>query len=486
MSATAVPKKLKKSKQISAETAVETPSTTDQIERTADVSNLTQHGWIAGVIGSITVLALGFVGSRLNVLEKGWGLPIDVTPSKNTSAIFALVVVAAVMFVVELGVRLKVERGSVISIPAEIREKRYAEFFFRCVKIYVADLLIISTFWALYHSAPEYGFTKSPTGYYQPWFIIMDGIYWTYVYGGLPYILLTRAFQHDPKADRKTPAFTVFKALKLIEARIGLLAKNAPAPEKFDEFDRTAVLGLFVKAFFVPLMTIFFADQFNSLVKNYSFALTLMANGLRKPTVRESYDCALSVIFAVDVGLAWAGYVLSSRWIKNGMVSVEPTVLGWLVALLCYPPFNSNPGRYFSNPGEHAFLALTSKPAVILLASCSIASFSVYTISTVVFGLHFSNLTHRGIITTGPYSVVRHPAYASKNFSWWCVMFPFAIVDAVNKGSYGTLITSFVGLLSLSGLYYLRAITEERHLSKDPEYQDYMQRVRHRFIPGVL
>lgn len=489
MTEAAVPKKLRKTKRIKREEPVEAPleAPEGQIERTADVSALTQHGWVAGVIGSVAVLALGYIGSRINVLDKGWGLPIDVTPNKSTSAIFALVVVAAIMFVVELTVRLRVEKGKVLSIPDEIREKRYADFAFRCVKIYVADLIIISLFWAAYKSAGEYGFKRtSGAGYYQPWFTMLDPIFWTYAVGGLPYILLTRALQHDPKADRKLPAFTLFKALKHIEARLGFSKKGDAAPEPFNEFDRTAVLGLFVKAFFVPLMTVFFADQFTNLVKNYSFAIGLLTSGARKFTVRESYDCALSVIFAVDVGLAWAGYVLSSRWIKNGMVSVEPTVLGWLVALLCYPPFNRVPGGYFSNPGEHAFLALTSKPAVILLASCSIASFAVYTASTVVFGLHFSNLTHRGIITTGPYSVVRHPAYASKNFSWWCVMFPFAIYDAITKQNVGTLITHFVGLLSLSGLYYLRAITEERHLSKDPEYQDYMKRVPYRFIPGVL
>ena len=483
-----VPKKVRKVKRAKQQQAPETQVVDESIDRTDDVSNLTQHGWIAGGVGSVAVLLLGFIGSRRNVLEQGWGLPIDVVPNKNTSAIFALVVIAALMFIVELGVRMRVEKNSIISIPAEIREKRYVEFFISCVKIYLADLFLIFLFWQLYHTAGEYGFKRnSAAGYYQPWFLMMDPIFWGYVYAGLPYIMITRAFQHDPKADRKAPAFVVFKTLRHLEA--WFTKKDRSTLEPFDKFDRTAILGLFVKAFFVPLMTVFFADQFSSLVKNYSFATGLIVGGTRKPTVRESYDCALSVIFAVDVGLAWAGYVLSSRWIKNGMVSVEPTVLGWAVALLCYPPFNRVPGFYFSNPGEHAFLALTYKPAIILLASCSIASFAVYTASTVMFGLHFSNLTHRGIIQTGPYSVVRHPAYASKNFSWWCVMFPYAIYQAVitpSADSFGLLGTHFVGLVSLTGLYYLRAITEERHLSKDPEYQDYMKRVPHRFIPGVL
>ena len=68
-------------------------------------------------------------------------------------------------------------------------------------------------------------------------------------------------------------------------------------------------------------------------------------------------------------------------------------------------------------------------------------------------------------------------------------MFPYAIYQALSQpswDSFGALLVNFVGLLSLSGLYYLRALTEERHLSKDPEYQDYMKRVPFRFIPGVV
>ena len=35
-------------------------------------------------------------------------------------------------------------------------------------------------------------------------------------------------------------------------------------------------------------------------------------------------------------------------------------------------------------------------------------------------------------------------------------------------------------------IYYLRAITEERHLIKDPEYQEYAKKVKHRFIPKIF
>jgi protein-S-isoprenylcysteine O-methyltransferase Ste14 len=92
----------------------------------------------------------------------------------------------------------------------------------------------------------------------------------------------------------------------------------------------------------------------------------------------------------------------------------------------------------------------------------------VYVWSTIVFGGRFSNLTHRGIITSGPYRYTKHPAYLAKNLSWWLVSMPFMI----NTGVLASL-RCCVLLLMLNGVYYLRAKTEERHLSLDPVYRRY-------------
>ena len=39
---------------------------------------------------------------------------------------------------------------------------------------------------------------------------------------------------------------------------------------------------------------------------------------------------------------------------------------------------------------------------------------AIYAWGTVAFGIRFSNLTHRGILTNGPYAWTRHPAYVSE------------------------------------------------------------------------
>ena len=46
-------------------------------------------------------------------------------------------------------------------------------------------------------------------------------------------------------------------------------------------------------------------------------------------------------------------------------------------------------------------------------------------------------------------------------------------------------LTPILSLMAWSSIYYMRAITEERHLALDPEYRVYMQKVKYRFLPGI-
>lgn len=454
----------------------------EKLRRSRELSRLSAHGWMAGLAGAATVLLMGYLGAKREVMSRGWALVGEGDPALATA--FPLLVIASVMFAVEVGIRLKVDGGKIISMPDDLRTGGLGRFVGECVQIYLVELGILGLALGAYQVTNEYGFARNAE-YYRPWFSVMGIFFKIYLYGGLPYVMLTRAFQHDARADKRQAAFTLIKAARKLFARLGAPIE---APEPFEAGDRTAVLGLFVKLFFVPLMTVFFADQFSHLIKNVTYVSDLLAPAPgRSPSfgIRDFYNVSFTVIFSIDVGLAWAGYVVSSRWIKNGMYSVEPTVLGWVVALLSYPPFNRVFGFYFSTPGENGFLSISSHTAVVFLALCSVLSFVGYMSATVCFGLRFSNLTHRGIVTTGAYGIVRHPAYAAKNFSWWCVMLPYALYEASTQHTTGPLL-QVLGLVMMSSIYFMRAITEERHLGRDAEYRAYMKKVPYRFIPGVV
>ena len=95
---------------------------------------------------------------------------------------------------------------------------------------------------------------------------------------------------------------------------------------------------------------------------------------------------------------------------------------------------------------------------------------AAYAWATVAFGLRFSNLSWRGVLTNGPYRFTRHPAYLAKNTFWWLASLPMLAtshspVDAIRN-------TALLGLVS--ALYYWRARTEEAHLlAEDPKYVAY-------------
>ena len=62
----------------------------------------------------------------------------------------------------------------------------------------------------------------------------------------------------------------------------------------------------------------------------------------------------------------------------------------------------------------------------------------------------------------------------AKNISWWLTSMPFLIGAGM-----GDAILHSAMLLLFNGVYLLRAITEERHLSRDPDYGAYKAYIAH-------
>jgi protein-S-isoprenylcysteine O-methyltransferase Ste14 len=120
----------------------------------------------------------------------------------------------------------------------------------------------------------------------------------------------------------------------------------------------------------------------------------------------------------------------------------------------------------------------------VAVAVSMLLCIGIYVWASLALGWRASNLTNRGIVTTGPYRWLRHPAYAAKNISWWIGAAPLLIRYACSDR--WCLVPVIVGTAAWSGIYVLRAITEERHLGSDPDYRAYRARVRWRFFPGLV
>ncbi len=220
-----------------------------------------------------------------------------------------------------------------------------------------------------------------------------------------------------------------------------------------------------VKGFFLAFMLSIVPGNFANVVR------WNVADVLSGPVPLANF--LIVVMFLIDVSFATIGYMLTMRPLDAHIRSAEPTMAGWTAALICYPPFvlmgSGGPLDYHRDTAEWSHWLAASDIALWLLGAVLVMLTAIYAWATVAFGLRFSNLTHRGILTHGPYRWTRHPAYLSKNLFWWGSTLPFL----VTSGSLVDAVRNSAILAIVSGIYYWRARTEERHLSADPDYVAY-------------
>ncbi len=184
----------------------------------------------------------------------------------------------------------------------------------------------------------------------------------------------------------------------------------------------------------------------------------------------------IETLFLVDVQIGTVGYLLTFRPLDAHIRSGNPLLAGWVAALMCYPPFvwgtmgNANVLGYEAAIGGWSHWFAGSPPLLWAWAALLVCLTAIYAWATFAFGIRFSNLTYRGVVTNGPYRFTRHPAYLSKNAFWWCSTLPFLVTN----GSFTDMVRNTVMLGIVSGIYYWRARTEEAHLlAEDAKYREY-------------
>jgi len=182
----------------------------------------------------------------------------------------------------------------------------------------------------------------------------------------------------------------------------------------------------------------------------------------------------IELLFLIDVHMAMVGYLVTMKPLDAHIRSANPFIGGWLAALICYPPFilmdDGGPLNYHPYTADWAYWLQGHELVLWVWGALLVFLTAIYAWATVIFGLRFSNLTYRGIITNGPYRFTRHPAYLSKNLFWWFATMPFLVTSA----SFTDAVRNTVLLAMVSAVYYWRARTEERHLGEeDPKYVAY-------------
>jgi hypothetical protein len=315
------------------------------------------------------------------------------------------------------------------------RSLKLSRVFLKVVGWVIAIFCVSSAYWIF----PEY-----EASLYIPYYQALS-VAWPYLVA----FFLFNIIWEDSRIDKPEDDY-YWLAYALLTFKFDLL-RNVNLKQLF--------LGWLVKIYFLPLMFIYMVNYMGFTPKLNSFL--------------GVYDTAYNLIFFIDTAFVCVGYAFANNLIDTHIRSSEPTMLGWVAALICYQPFWSVIGSCYLSYGSAWEPWLASYPILQMIwAILIIISLLLYVWATISFGSRFSNLTHRGILVCGPYAYMKHPAYVSKLVSFFLLYIPFVAPDfmAVFRSMF------LWGLVA--GIYYIRAKTEEAHLrSIGPEYGIYEKEI---------
>lgn len=326
--------------------------------------------------------------------------------------------------------------------------------FERVIVRYIGLLATLGFFALLYWAFPTYN-----NRFYLPYWELVRTVVPFMVIAGLPYFAWCDTRLTDPEDGYMHMGwlFTLQKGYNW--RKIGVHLRN-----------------WLVKAFFMPLMFVFMTQNVTEFQQFYTIDIS-------QPM--QLYAAMNNFLYSIDLLFACVGYIMTLRLFNSHIRSSEPTVGGWVVACACYTPFWSMMiyGHYFAYDRDGGFMKYFAEYPALQIA-CAVAILlliCVYSLATVAMGYRFSNLSYRGLVTCGPYRFCKHPAYVSKNLSWWLVAVPF-ISDMGTEAA----IRNCLLLVGINTIYFLRARTEERHLSAYPEYVAYAEAMNERSIFAPL
>jgi len=226
---------------------------------------------------------------------------------------------------------------------------------------------------------------------------------------------------------------------------------------------RRHLFGWTVKAFFLPLMAVYLKRRVDLSVRRPAGGQS--AHHARVPDF-------LSSLLHRDLLFCVVGYSTTMRLFDSQIRSVEPTVAGWLVALMCYQPFYSVIGRFYLQyddatywdnwlegwPGLRAAWAGDHHcPGIDLRPVHRVVRLAIFQPD--------ASGDHHPEVHTGSRNI---PLTWRKNFSWWLISVPF-----ISELGWSAALRNCCLLALLNLVYFARARTESGNLSRDPTYVAY-------------
>lgn len=260
------------------------------------------------------------------------------------------------------------------------------------------------------------------------------------------------------------------------------------------ENEKQAMMILFMKTFFGVLCVTELCNKYiPSLDYNISFLREMFSqavlytgtNGIVEGIAQyidDTADMWLNFITMFITIILAISYLTDLDLFKNKIKSVDTTPLGVLTCIMCYYPITILSNRIIISYTEE--LIPVPNLGLRLFLNISVLLINIISLLAIArLGTKAGNLTNRGIVTKFPYNIVRHPNYSMQIFYLILTTIPLYFISdltILDKVLYS------VGTIGWIYIYYLRAITEERHLIKDSEYQQYTEKVKYRFIPKLF
>ncbi len=259
--------------------------------------------------------------------------------------------------------------------------------------------------------------------------------------------------------------------------------------------EKQAMMSLFVKTFFSVISVNMLCNSLlPSLEYNFEFIGTFWATFIEYIKSGAGFWQNLCQ-FIIDTGDVWTkliitfitlilafSYLTDLKIFKNKIKSTDTTPLGVLSCLVCYYPVTILTTKFILLPTESGIPVGNPALLAILNVFIIIANLIILLATARLLGKS-GNLTNRGIVTGFPYNIVRHPAYTMQVFYIILASIPVCFLPDFTLGEK---LSVWIGVLIWMYIYYLRAVTEERHLIQDDEYKAYVEKVKYRFIPKLF
>ena len=186
------------------------------------------------------------------------------------------------------------------------------------------------------------------------------------------------------------------------------------------------------------------------------------------PFAYELYRRATAGLMNIPRACAAAGIlvVIISMLLRRAPQRVTPNPLWWLLAFVAsYSPLAWSTFLPAGRPVTPS--AVTN---VMAISSLVIVLYSRWSLGRNIGFVP----AQRQLVTSGAYGSVRHPIYSGLMISW--IALALRVYSPLNA----------VIAVVVCALIIWKCVVEEGFLRQDAEYEAYMRRVRHRFIPGLI